>query len=58
VTVDVIQAGLLRYWYWNDTRVVSESLTGEQLNSDERIWKVPVPANGEATLTVTFDTRW
>jgi hypothetical protein len=58
VTVDVIQGGLLRYWYWNDTRVVSESLTGEQLNSDERIWKVPVPANGETTLTVTFDTRW
>jgi hypothetical protein len=58
VTVDVIQSGLLRYWYWNDTRVVSENITGEQLNGEDRMWKVPVPANGETTLTVTFDTRW
>lgn len=58
VNVDVIQSGLLRYWYWNDTRVTQESIVGTQLNGDERLWKVGVPANGETTLTVTFDTRW
>ena len=58
VSVDVIQSGIQRYWYGDDTRVVSESIEGAQLNADERIWKVPVPANGETTLTVTFDTRW
>jgi hypothetical protein len=58
VSVDVIQSGIQRYWYGDDTRIVSESIEGAQLNADERIWKVPVPANGETTLTVTFDTRW
>jgi hypothetical protein len=58
VSVDVIQSGIQRYWYGDDTRIVSESIEGSQLNADERIWKVPVPANGETTLTVTFDTRW
>lgn len=58
VNVDVIQSGLSRYWYWNDTRVTSESLPGKQLNANERIWTVPVPANRETVLTVTFDTRW
>jgi hypothetical protein len=58
VTVDVIQSGLNRYWYWPDDRVVSETIKGEQLNANERIWKVPVPANGETTVTVVFDTRY
>jgi hypothetical protein len=58
VTVDVIQSGLNRYWYWADDRVVSETIKGEQLNANERIWKVPVPANGETTVTVVFDTRY
>ncbi len=58
VSVDVIQSGLNRYWYWPDDRVVSETIVGEQLNANERHWKVPVPANGETTLTVVFDTRY
>ena len=58
VSVDVVQSGLNSYWYWADDRVVSESVTGEQLNANERVWKVPVPANGETTLTVVFDTRY
>jgi hypothetical protein len=58
VNVDLIQSGLNRYWYWADDRVVSETVTGEQLNSNERIWKVAVPANGETTVTVVFDTRY
>lgn len=55
VTVEVVQAGLDNWWH--DTRVPSESIAGEQRSVDERIWQVPVPANGEATLTVQFDTR-
>ncbi len=58
VTVDVVQAGLNQYWYANDTRIPSESIKGEQLNANERIWKVPVPANGETVLTVSFDSRY
>ena len=58
VTVDLIQSGLNQYWYWADDRVISETIKGEQLNANERIWKVPVPANGETTVTVVFDTRY
>lgn len=58
VTVDLIQSGLNRYWYWADDRVISETIKGEQLTANERIWKVPVPANGETTITVVFDTRY
>ena len=56
VTVDVMQAGLDNYW--GDTRVPSESLPGEQRSLDERVWHVPVPANGTTVLTVSFDTRY
>ena len=58
VSVDLIQSGLNRYYYWADDRVVSETIIGEQLSDNERIWKVPVPANGETTVTVVFDTRY
>ena len=56
VTVDVTQAGLDSFWH--DTRVPEESLPGEQRSLDERVWHVPVPANGETVLTVSFDTRY
>lgn len=56
VTVEVVQGGLDNWWH--DTRVPSESIKGEQRSADERIWQVPVPANGETTLTVQFDTRY
>lgn len=56
VTVEVVQGGLDNWWH--DTRVPSESIKGEQRSADERIWAVPVPANGETTLTVQFDTRY
>ena len=55
VTVDVIQAGLAQ---WHDTRVTSESLPGRQLSAHERIWSVPVPAEGETVLTVVFETGY
>lgn len=56
VTVDVVQGGLDGWWH--DARVPSETIKGEQRSADERTWAVPVPANGETTLTVQFDTRY
>lgn len=53
VTVDLIQAGL-----WGDTRIVEESQQSTRRNADETQWRVRVPANGEATVTATFDTRY
>ena len=52
VTVDVIQSGL-----WGDTRITQESLKSERMSADDIRWHVPVPANGEATVTATFDSR-
>jgi hypothetical protein len=56
VTVEVVQAGLDNWW--DDTRVPNESIKGTQRSADERVWMVPVPANGETNLTVDFDTRY
>jgi hypothetical protein len=53
VTVDLIQAGL-----WGDTRIVQESQPSERRSADETVWRVAVPANGEASVTATFDTRF
>lgn len=53
VTIDLVQAGL-----WGDTRIDAESLKSERLSADETRWRVPVPANGEATVTATFDSRY
>ena len=52
VTVDLIQSGL-----WGDTRIVDQSLRAERLSADDARWRVPVPANGEAIVTATFDSR-
>ncbi|PWG02263.1 DUF4139 domain-containing protein [Sphingosinicella humi] len=53
VTVDLIQAGL-----WGDTRIVEESQESNRRSADETLWRVAVPANGEASVTATFDTRF
>ena len=53
VTVDVVQSGL-----WGDTRIAEESLKSERLSADDTRWRVPVAANGEATVTATFDSRY
>ena len=58
VDVDLIQAGLGQYWWGYDYRVVSEDVTGEQLNFDRRKWVVSVPAEGERTIRVTYETRY
>ena len=53
ITVNVVQAGL-----WGDTRIVAENQKSERRSADEVLWRVAVPANGEASLTATFDTRF
>ena len=53
VTVDLVQSGL-----WGDTRIAEQSQPGERRWADETVWHVAVPANGEASLTATFDTRF
>ena len=53
VTVGLIQDGL-----WGDTRIVEESQESDRRSADEALWRVAVPANGEATVTATFDTRF
>jgi hypothetical protein len=53
VTIDLLQAGL-----WGDTRITAESMTSQRRSADEALWRVPVPANGEASVTATFDTRY
>jgi hypothetical protein len=56
VIVDLVQSGLDSYW--DDTRITSESLKSERRSSDEAHWRVTVPANGTATVTAVFDTRF
>jgi len=53
VTVDLMQSGL-----WGDTRIVTESQPSERRSADDALWRVQVPANGEVTVTATFDTRY
>ena len=56
VTLDLIQGGL--DWYWDDTRIITESQKSVRRDSDGTQWRVTVPANGEVTLTATFETRY
>jgi hypothetical protein len=53
ITVDLFQSGLS-----GDTRVTDESLKSARPNADQVRWSVPIPANGEATVTATFDSRY
>ena len=53
VTVTLIQDGL-----FGDSKIVSQSLIGERLNADSVRWTVEVPANGDAAVTATFDTKY
>jgi hypothetical protein len=52
VTVELRQGG-----YWGrDTQVVSESLPSRKIDAATLGWSVPVPANGETTLTSVVET--
>ena len=58
VEVQLAQAGLNRGWWSDDYRITSEELTGEQLNADRRRYTIPVPAEGERVIRVTYETRY
>jgi hypothetical protein len=53
VTVTIRQGGL-----WRDGKVLDESLKSRRLDAYNLAWDVPVPANGETTLSFTVDTGW
>ena len=53
VTVNVRQSGL-----WRDGKVIQESLKSTNVDAYTLQWPVPVPANGQATLTFTVETGW
>jgi hypothetical protein len=53
ITVDLGQSGL-----WGDVRITEQSQEGKRISADRVEWSVPVPANGKATLTATFDSRY
>ena len=54
VTVELVQGGL----DWSDTRILEQSRPGERIDAGQTVWQVPVPANGSAVVTATFDTRY
>ncbi|MGB5077409.1 MAG: DUF4139 domain-containing protein [Sphingorhabdus sp.] len=53
ITVDMGQSGL-----WGDVRITEQSQEGTRTSADRIEWSVAVPANGKATLTATFDSRY
>ncbi len=58
VEVDLVQSGLDRGWWSRDYRIISEDVPGAQINTDQRKWVVPIPANGKREFRVTFATRY
>ena len=56
VTVDLVQSGL--DWWISDTGITQESQKSERRDADAAMWHVSVPANGQTTVTATFDTRY
>jgi len=53
VVVKVRQDGL-----WGDSTVKTESQKSARLSAEAAEWNVNVPANGKATVTATFETRY
>ena len=56
MTVELVQDGVP--WWWTDTRITAESLKSEHRDANTEVWHVPVPANGTATVTATYETRY
>jgi hypothetical protein len=52
-TVTIRQYGL-----WRENSVTKESIAGRRIDSSSFAWDVPVPANGETTLTFTLSNGW
>jgi hypothetical protein len=53
VVVRLIQDGL-----WGDSSIKSESQKSTRRSADAAEWAVTVPANGKATLTASFETKY
>lgn len=53
VTIDFAQDGL-----YGDVKVIEQNITGNRVSADRMEWKVLVPANGKASLSAVFDTRY
>lgn len=53
VTVELRQGGL-----WVDNKVIKESLVSRKIDAFTRGWSVPVPANGQTTVTLQVETWW
>jgi hypothetical protein len=53
VTVKLLQEGL-----WGDSRITAESVKSTRRSAEVAEWAVTVPANGKASLTATFETRY
>ena len=53
VTVKLLQEGL-----WGDSRIKAESMKSTRRSAETAEWAVTVPANGKATLTASFETRF
>jgi hypothetical protein len=43
---------------WRENEVLKESIKGRRTDADSFAWDVPVPANGETTLTFTISNSW
>jgi hypothetical protein len=53
VTVKLLQEGL-----WGDARITAESIKSTRRSAEVAEWAVMVPANGKASVTAAFDTRY
>jgi hypothetical protein len=53
VVVKLLQEGL-----WGDSRITAESLKSTRRSAETAEWAVPVPANGKASVTATFESRY
>jgi hypothetical protein len=53
VTVKLLQEGL-----WGDSSITAESQKSTRRSAGTAEWAVTVPANGKASLTASFDTRF
>jgi hypothetical protein len=53
VAVEIRQSGL-----WRGGKILTQSLPSRRLDSSTLLYSVPVPANGETTLTFTVDNGW
>jgi hypothetical protein len=53
VIVKLRQEGL-----WGDSSIKAESQKSTRRSAEAAEWPVTVPANGKATVTATFETRY